>query len=130
MHHIRKPRSPAAVKARARELRHTPTPAEQLLWQHLRNRRLGVKFRRQVPIGPFIVDFFCHEASLVVELDGEAHAERDRAALDADRSAWLAENGYRVLRFWNREVMDETEAVIAGIKSEMPLSSPAGEGRG
>jgi len=118
------------VKARARELRGALTDAEQLLWQCLRNRQLGTKFRRQVPIGPFIVDFYCHEARLVIELDGETHAEEDRAALDAARSAWLAESGYRVLRFWNRELMNDTETVLARIESELPLSRPAGEGKG
>lgn len=123
----RKPRSSKAIKARARELRHPLTPAEDLLWQRLRARRLrGAKFRRQVPIGPFIVDFYCHEVRLVIELDGEPHAKADQAALDAERSAWLVESGFRVLRFWNHELVHDLEAVVAHIERELPLSRGTG----
>lgn len=126
----RKPRSPESVKARARELRSEPTPEERILWQRLRNHQLGAKFRRQVPIGPFIVDFCCLEVRLAIELDGEVHARADQAALDAARTAWLEENGYRVLRFWNGEVRSSPDGVVARIKRELPLSRRAGEGRG
>jgi very-short-patch-repair endonuclease len=130
MPRTRKPRSSKPVKARAREIRHSLTLEEQILWLRLRNRQLGVKFRRQVPIGPFIVDFCCHEALLVIELDGKTHLEQDQAALDSARTEWLAEVGYRVLRFWNNEVRIDTEAVVARITRELPLSRSAGEGRG
>ena len=97
-------------------------PAEGLLWQRLRHRKLGAKFRRQVPIGPFIVDFYCHEARLVVEVDGEAHADESQAALDAARTEWLEDEGHRVLRVKNAELIGETDAVIARIQRELPLS--------
>ena len=87
------------------------TDAEQLLWRHLRNRELGgYKFRRQKPIGPFIVDFVCVEKSVVVEVDGGQHASQLEA--DEKRSRYLAEKGFRVLRFWNNEVLKEIESVL------------------
>jgi very-short-patch-repair endonuclease len=101
------------------------TPAEGLLWQRLRHRKLGAKFRRQVPIGPFIVDFYCHEARLVVEVDGEAHADESQAALDAARTEWLEDEGYRVLRVRNDELIGEIDSVTARIQRELPLSRSA-----
>ena len=90
------------------------TDAERLLWRHLRNRELGGwKFRRQYPVGPFIVDFICVEKNVVIEVDGGQHAENE--ALDLQRSAYLNKMGYRVLRFWNNEVLQETEAVLEAI---------------
>lgn len=83
---------------RVRQLRTNQTDAEKRLWRALRNRQLGnAKFRRQVSIGPYVVDFLCHEASLVIELDGGQHA--DRVDHDARRTAFLEKEGYRVLRF-------------------------------
>ena len=99
---------------RARALRRRMTDAERLLWRHLRNRELGGwKFRRQYPVGPFIVDFICVEKNVVIEVDGGQHAENE--ALDIQRSAYLNKMGYRVLRFWNNEVLQETEAVLTAI---------------
>ena len=99
---------------RARALRKRMTDAERLLWRHLRNRELGGwKFRRQYPVGPFIVDFICVEKNVVIEVDGGQHAENE--ALDLQRSAYLNKMGYRVLRFWNNEVLQETEAVLTAI---------------
>ena len=99
---------------RARVLRQRMTDAERLLWRHLRNRELGGwKFRRQYPVGPFIVDFICVEKNLVIEVDGGQHAENEE--LDIQRSAYLNKMGYRVLRFWNNEVLQETEAVLTAI---------------
>jgi adenine-specific DNA-methyltransferase len=89
--------------------------AEELLWQRLRNRQLNAKFRRQRPIGPFIVDFYCAEARLVVEIDGDVHLEASRADRDQARTEWLEELGYRVLRFGNDEVMQNLEAVLEKI---------------
>ena len=84
----------------ARALRRRMTDAERLLWRHLRNRELGGwKFRRQYPVGTFIVDFICVEKNVVIEVDGGQHAENE--ALDLQRSAYLNKMGYRVLRFWN-----------------------------
>ncbi|MBI4488448.1 MAG: endonuclease domain-containing protein [Deltaproteobacteria bacterium] len=99
---------------RARRLRRDQTEAEHRLWRRLRARQLcDTKFRRQHPIGPFIVDFCCVEGRLVVELDGGQHAvevERDQR-----RTAYLAERGYRVLRFWDHEVLTNIEAVMEQI---------------
>jgi adenine-specific DNA-methyltransferase len=90
------------------------TDAERLLWRHLRNRELGGwKFRRQYPVGTFIVDFICVEKNIVIEVDGGQHAENEEQ--DLQRSAYLNKMGYRVLRFWNNEVLQETEAVLTAI---------------
>jgi very-short-patch-repair endonuclease len=100
--------------ARARLLRKESTPAELLLWKHLRARRLaGYKFRRQVVIGDYIVDFICHEACLIVEADGGQHSEQ--AAYDRKRTLDLEACGYRVLRFWNHEIMNNLDDVLEEI---------------
>ena len=97
----------------ARLLRETQTDTEQFMWQLLRNRRFcGVKFRRQHPVGRYILDFYCHDAQLAIELDGGGHAEDRQQEYDTERSAELAGAGIRVLRFWNHEVLQETEAVV------------------
>ncbi|MDR2331245.1 MAG: endonuclease domain-containing protein [Comamonas sp.] len=98
----------------ARALRQSPTTAEQLLWRHLRNRQLaGAKFRRQHPLGPYILDFVCLEHGLVVEVDGGQHADLQAQAYDRQRSAWLQQQGLQVLRFWNHEVVQQTNEVLA-----------------
>jgi very-short-patch-repair endonuclease len=107
-----------STKANARDLRRGMTDAERLLWRHLRRRQVeGLKFRRQHPLGCFIVDFVCIEAALVIEIDGGQHGER--LAQDAARTAWLNRQGYRVLRFWNNEVLDNIDAVRQAIWSEL-----------
>ncbi len=116
---------------RARELRKSQTPAEVLLWELLRSRRfLGAKFRRQHKIEQFIADFYCHEARLVVELDGAVH--QTQTLKDQDRDQWMQANGITVLRFSNDAVFDQTEAVlreIAEVISPSPLAPlPGGEG--
>ena len=99
---------------RARELRTNLTDAERKLWADLRLRQIeGHKFRRQRPIGPYIVDFVCLERRLVIEVDGSQH--RQRASLDAGRDAWLASVGFRVLRFWDNQVLNEMAAVVEAI---------------
>ncbi len=101
-------------RERAKALRKRMTDAEQLFWRHLRNRELdGWKFRRQHPVGPFIVDFACPEKMVIIEVDGGQHDENKE--LDVQRSAYLNKMGYRVCRFWNNEVMQETEAVLESI---------------
>jgi adenine-specific DNA-methyltransferase len=98
------------LRAHARQLRQNPTEAERCLWHHLRLRQLGAyRFRRQQPLGPYIVDFVCFEKHLIVELDGGQHS--DRVAQDAKRAAWLTAQGFHVLRFWNHEVLRDIEAV-------------------
>lgn len=100
----------------ARALRQASTTAEQLLWRHLRNRQLaGAKFRRQHPLGPYILDFVCLEQGLVIELDGGQHADLQAQAYDQQRSAWLQQQGLRVLRFWNHEVVQQTNEVLARV---------------
>ncbi|MBO6796866.1 MAG: endonuclease domain-containing protein [Maricaulis sp.] len=99
---------------RARELRRNQTDAELRLWGHLRGRRLlGAKFRRQVPIGRYIVDFLCKELGLIVEADGGQHTEQE--IYDARRTARLEAQGYTVIRFWNVDIMLETDAVLEAI---------------
>jgi very-short-patch-repair endonuclease len=109
--------------ARARTLRATQTDAERLLWRHLRNRGLyGWKFRRQRPIGQYVADFVCMEAKLIVEVDGSQHMEnRD----DVKRTAGLESQGFRVMRFWNNEVLEQTEAVLSAIGEELQHESEA-----
>jgi very-short-patch-repair endonuclease len=95
----------------ARDLRSTQTNAERVLWNVLRNRQvLNLKFRRQHPIGNFIADFCCIERGLIIELDGSLHEER--AGQDEERTRWLNDHGFQVLRFWNGEVFPNPEGVI------------------
>ena len=102
------------ARVRARSLRAEPTDAEALLWFHLRDRRLDDhKFRRQRPIGPYFADFACLEARLVVELDGGQHVEA--AAYDIERTNFFEMQGYRVLRFWNNDVLTHTAVVLEQI---------------
>jgi len=108
--------------ARARQMRREPTPPERKLWARLRADQLGgAKFRRQVVIGPYICDFACRTPmKLVVEIDGETHGVQE--AYDAERSAFLEKRGYRVLRFSNRDIMQDIESVLATIAAELSLS--------
>ena len=97
----------------SRQLRGSQTTAEAKLWSCLWQIPLeGSHFRRQAPIGNFIVDFASHRLKLVIELDGIHHAETENAARDAKRTAWLELQGYRVVRFWNSEVFDELDSVL------------------
>ena len=97
----------------AREMRKEPTPAENVLWKVLRNRRLaGFKFRRQQPFGPYILNGFCVQAKLVVEADGDTHATAEGQKRDHERDTYLAANGILVLRFWNTQIHNEKEAVL------------------
>ena len=109
-------RTSASVQQRARELRQEMTPAEYLLWTRLRNQKLaGLKFRRQHPVGPFIVDFYCAAYRLVVEIDGDIHdLQMER---DAARTEQLEGYGYRVIRFRNERVLNAVESVLAAIKA-------------
>jgi very-short-patch-repair endonuclease len=110
----------------ARELRNNATDAERLLWHHLRRRQLdGFKFRRQHPIGRYVCDFVCLEASVVVELDGSQHVVQ--APYDANRDAFLRSNGFRVLRFWNGDVTRQTDSIVDTIYEA--LHRPEMDGR-
>ncbi len=117
-------RSPLLV-ARARELRQPQTPAESKLWVRLRNRQLGYKFRRQYTIGRFIADFYCAECGLVIELDGDSHSEQ--VDYDQNRTEWLTQRGYRVIRFSNAEVHGQLDAVLEAIVSECQRGQPVSD---
>ena len=118
--------------ARARRLRAEMTEVERRLWFRLRGEQiLSCRFRRQVPIGDYVVDFACMKAQLVVEVDGGQHDAA--SADDARRTAWLESQGYRVLRFWNTDVLQEPDAVVESIREALlrpppQPSSPNGEG--
>jgi len=97
------------------------TDAERLVWQHVRNRRLnGHKFRSQWTLGPYVVDFFCWEANLIIELDGGQHTPE----VDAARTNWLEAQGYVIRRFWNHDVMENLDGVLQVIASELAALSP------
>jgi very-short-patch-repair endonuclease len=99
---------------RARHLRKDSTPPEELLWLALRNGQIaGLKFRRQHPIGPYVVDYYCHSAKLVVEVDGMSHI--DRLKKDNERIQYFEEQGLKVLRVTNQDVMSDLDAVARGI---------------
>jgi very-short-patch-repair endonuclease len=101
---------------RARELRQSQTPPEGVLWSKLRAGRLaGLKFRRQHPIGPYTVDFYCASAKLVVEIDGRVHDDRERAQRDRARNAWMCDRGLVVLRIPASEVSRDLDAVLRTI---------------
>ena len=106
-------------------MRHEAVPAEQKLWQFVRNRQLfELKFRRQVPIGSYIADFSCASAGVIVELDGESHIGRER--YDDLRTEWLEGRCYRVIRFGNRDVYDNIEGVLVAIAEACGISDADG----
>ncbi|MEZ5788262.1 MAG: endonuclease domain-containing protein [Xanthobacteraceae bacterium] len=124
-----------ATKSDARRLRRALTDAERKLWRALRARQFQqVKFRRQVPVGPYVADFLCYQARLVIELDGSQHAESHR---DKVRDRWFARNGFRVLRFWNNDVLTNLDGLLTTILSTLaentsnpsPLAGESGEQR-
>ncbi|WP_441243220.1 endonuclease domain-containing protein [Tardiphaga sp. 768_D3_N2_1] len=105
------------ITNRSRELRANSTDAETKLWNRLRNRRIaGCKFTRQEPIGRYICDFVCREKMIVIEVDGGQHLESKRDEL---RDAYLREQGYRVLRFWNNDVLANIEGVLVSIEAAL-----------
>jgi len=105
------------LKDRARDMRRDPTEAEKRMLRLLRDRRLGsFKFRRQEPIGSYIVDFVCFDSKLIIELDGSQHAE---SGYDAQRDAWFASRGFTVLRFWNSEVLGNPVGVQHAVGNEV-----------
>ncbi len=109
--------------ARARHLRRTMTEGERKLWQLLRRKQLaGFRFRRQAPIGPYIADFFCPQAKLIIELDGAPHTDEERTYRDADRTRWLETNGCRVIRFWNIDIFQRPTEVTEAIYQALMAS--------
>jgi very-short-patch-repair endonuclease len=97
---------------RAQEMRQQPSDAERYMWNTLRGRRLGFRFRRQQPIGPYIVDFYCSEAKLIIEMDGSQHGRPENVAQDEVRTRWLEQQGYRLIRIWNSDFMSSQENAI------------------
>ncbi len=100
---------------RARELRRSMSLPEGLLWQQLRTRPGGLKFRRQHPLGPYIADFFCPAAKLVIEVDGESHRMGNRPKHDGVRDKWFEEQGLRVVRFAATDVLNDLESVLRAV---------------
>jgi adenine-specific DNA-methyltransferase len=127
-HHPQK--IPDDLKAYAREMRKRMPTAEQLLWYLIRNRRIaGAKFRRQHPVGRYILDFYCVEKKLAVELDGGQHSEQQN--YDQQRDAYLEQQGIEVLRFWNNQMLLETEVVLESIYLNLVGNNPSpASGRG
>ncbi|MFZ1991298.1 MAG: endonuclease domain-containing protein [Alphaproteobacteria bacterium] len=125
----------------ARELRRNQTPAESRLWMALRRKQIeGMIFRRQHPIGPYVTDFFCPAANLIVELDGASHDNDTLHQRDTVRTNWLEERGYSVMRFWNSELDTNLDGVVATIRNAViaarapspglrPPSPSRGEGK-
>ncbi|QQR36990.1 endonuclease domain-containing protein [Devosia oryziradicis] len=114
-------RSPDFIRERAKTLRRAMTQPERTLWALLRRNRMGLHFRRQHPIGPFVLDFYCATAKLCIELDGPSHTER--AEYDQRRTAWLGREGVRVLRFSVEEVETRSAVVLAAIAQAAPPST-------
>ena len=107
----------------AKLLRHEMTDAERVLWREVRAHRFaGFKFKRQEPLGLYVVDFVCYEARLIVELDGGQHANQQEA--DAERTRWLESRGFRVVRFWNNDVLTNIAGLMQEIEKELNASSP------
>ncbi len=107
-------------KAFSRKLRREQTDAEKTLWTRLRNRQLqGVKFRRQQPVGPYIVDFVSFDKKIIVEVDGAHHGEQEMMKKDSARTDKLTGMGYRVLRFWDNEVLLNTDSVLEEIRQSL-----------
>jgi very-short-patch-repair endonuclease len=105
----------------ARKLRHTMTDAERKLWSRMRAHQLGAHFRRQAPLGAYVLDFVCFSARVVVEVDGGQHADSER---DQVRDAWLQGQGFQVLRFWNNDVLQNIDGVMETIMAELNKAPP------
>ncbi len=123
----------ALANKRARELRNQMTDAEKRLWRKLRvMNQQGMHFRRQVPIGSYIVDFCWHAAKLIIEVDGGQHNAPSARARDGERTAKLEKDGYRIIRFWNNDVLANTDGVLqtilGALKDPHPNPSPQGGG--
>ena len=112
----------------AKVMRSNGTNVENLMWQLLRNKHfINLKFRRQHVISPYIVDFYCHEIGLVIELDGSQHGTDDAVEYDAERTQFLEALGFKVVRYWNHDVLGNTEVVLEGlwqVCAELKNTSP------
>ena len=123
------PKARKRTTTKARDLRRQMTLPEVLLWQELRKRPNGLKFRRQHPTGPYVLDFFCSDARLAIEVDGEVHSRGDQPARDAERDTWLLAAGIETLRIPAAAVLDDLDAVVNWLVAEatgrLPLHQPA-----
>jgi very-short-patch-repair endonuclease len=109
----------------AKNLRKKQTETEALLWSKLRDRQLmGLKFRRQQSIGNYVIDFACMDKNLLIEIDGGQHNTNEKMEKDADRTLWLEEKGYQILRFWNNDITDNLDGVIEVILHSLIQKSP------
>jgi very-short-patch-repair endonuclease len=114
-------------KVISRQLRKNMTDAEKALWRHLRFNQLSYKFRRQCPVGSYIVDFVCFEKKLIIELDGGQHM--DQVVYDSKRDTWLEQEGFQIIRFWNHEVLSNVESVKERISNILtPHLNPPPQG--
>jgi len=129
----------ADLTGRARSLRKRMTEAETRLWFALRRHALGgLRFRRQVPLGPYVVDFVCFPARIAVEIDGGQHTRAPDRRRDAERDAWLVAQGHEIMRFWNHDVLANLESVVQAIAdavehrcaSDTPSPNPLPRGEG
>ncbi len=112
--------------SRARELRLRQTEAEKMLWTRLRNMQLdGVKFRRQEPLGSYIVDFVSFDKKIIIEIDGGQHNEAQAREKDEQRTMWLEDEGFRVIRFWDNDVLLNLDGVLTKIKEVLDGVSPS-----
>lgn len=112
------------LKTRRKELRKSGTDSERLLWKHLRNKQFyKIKFLRQYSVGPYILDFYCPSSRLAIELDGGGHAEDDQKIYDLDRTRYLRDKDIKIIRFWNADVIKNTEAVLEKIKNKLKTPS-------
>jgi very-short-patch-repair endonuclease len=117
--------NPSRGSLQARELRQRMTPAEQALWELLRGRRLlGLKFVRKCPISRYVADFCCRELRLVIELDGEVHAEDKQISHDLNRDGYIRSLGYRIIRFPNQQVLGDPGSVLSQISTTIRTSYP------
>ncbi len=107
------------LKQTRRVLRNNATPQEVILWSRLKNSNLGYKFRRQQSLGNYIVDFYCKERKLIVEIDGSQHDDRDAKIYDVSRSNYFKSFGFNVLRFWNNEINTNIQGIVMMIEEEL-----------
>jgi very-short-patch-repair endonuclease len=110
------------TKECAKALRQKQSPPEIIFWRQIRDRRLGgFKFRRQYPIGRYVADFYCADLRLVIEIDGGLHCEEAQRVHDEERTRWIESRGYRVVRFWGRDVLNNLEGVLTVLLDEMEM---------
>ena len=106
-----------SIILKARQLRRNPTETEEILWDCVKGKKLGVRFRRQHPMGKYVLDFYCHQARLVVEIDGDYHHEKHQIAIDKKREEDLVNWGFKVIRFSDEQIKNDISIVLDQIKS-------------